>query len=304
MPRQKMLPRIPRNRRTSAAIALFVVFLLWLLFSRERRGTSAIQPVRGIPEHVPSGTPSVVIVTVLETTDYPKEYIDSIRTNREQYAEIHGYETLIVKVGDYDLHGAPFSWTKVVAMRHAITKFPDAKWLWYIDQDAFIMNPQIKLHEIVTNKALEEEMIRDRPIVPPDSIIKTFSHLKGKEVELVLTQDSDGISVSSFAVHNGEWAKFMLDTWYDPMYRSYNFQKAELHAMEHILQWHPTILSKLAIVPQRTINSYGSFGHGDKFQDGDFVLRLAGCTKGRDERSCDKEGGRVSQKWRTAFRNA
>lgn len=142
-----------------------------------------------------------------------------------------GYETLIVKVGDYDLHGAPFSWTKVVAMRHAITKFPDAKWLWYIDQDAFIMNPQIKLHEIVTNKALEEEMIRDRPIVPPDSIIKTFSHLKGKEVELVLTQDSDGISVSSFAVHNGEWAKFMLDTWYDPMYRSYNFQKAELHAM-------------------------------------------------------------------------
>lgn len=37
---------------------------------------------------------------------------------------------------------------------------------------------------------------------------------------------------------------------------SYNFQKAEAHALEHIVQWHGTILAKLALVPQRVLNSY------------------------------------------------
>lgn len=37
---------------------------------------------------------------------------------------------------------------------------------------------------------------------------------------------------------------------------SYNFQKAEAHALEHIVQWHGTILAKLALVPQRILNSY------------------------------------------------
>jgi hypothetical protein len=74
-------------------------------------------------------------------------------------------------------------------------------------------------------------MIKDHPVVPPDSIIKTFSHLKGEDVDFVLTQDKDGLSAGSFVIRNGDWAKFFLETWFDPIYRSYNFQKAETHAL-------------------------------------------------------------------------
>ena len=143
-----------------------------------------------------------------------------------------GYGTFFVKSSDYDLRGAPVSWASLPAVRHAMTMFPDAAYIWYLDQNAFIMNPNLKIEEHVMKPSrLEELMIKDHPVVPPDSIIKTFSHLKGHDVDFVLTQDKDGLSSSSFVVKNGEWAKFFIETWFDPIYRSYNFQKAEQHAL-------------------------------------------------------------------------
>jgi mannan polymerase II complex MNN11 subunit len=135
-------------------------------------------------------------------------------------------------IGSYDLNGSPFSWTKVFAMRHALTLFPDCTFVWYLGQDAFIMDPDVDIKEsIMKSSKLEEHMIKDHPVVPPDSIIKTFHHLKGNDIDLVLTQDKEGLSSESFIIRNGEWARFFLETWYDPIYRSYNFQKAEEHAL-------------------------------------------------------------------------
>jgi len=143
-----------------------------------------------------------------------------------------GYEVFFPKIGDYDLHGAPFSWTKIVATRHALTKYPDATYIWYLDQDSFIMNPGTTVeNHLMKPKLLEEVMIKNHPVVPPDSIIKTFTHLRGEDVDFLVTQDKDGLSVGSFIIRNGEWSRFFLETWFDPIYRSYNFQKAETHAL-------------------------------------------------------------------------
>ena len=143
-----------------------------------------------------------------------------------------GYETLFANVGDYELAGAPGSWTKVPAVRHALTKFPDCTYVWYLEHDAFLMNPVLKLEDhVMRPSTLESLMIKDHPVVPPDSIIKTFAHLKGQDVDFVLTQDHDGLVLGSFVVRNGDWAKFFLETWFDPLYRTYNFQKAEGHAL-------------------------------------------------------------------------
>lgn len=99
------------------------------------------------------------------------------------------------------------------------------------------MNPSIPLQShVLTPAKLEKLMIVNEPVVPPDSVIKTFGNLKGERIDVVVTQDKDGISHSSFIVRNGEWAKYFLDAWFDPIYRSYNFQKAEQHALEHIVQ--------------------------------------------------------------------
>jgi mannan polymerase II complex MNN11 subunit len=71
---------------------------------------------------------------------------------------------------------------------------------------------------------------------------------------------------------------------------------------EHIVQWHPTILSKLALVPQRTMNAYSKAelaAENGGYKDGDFVIRFAGCDQaGRD---CAKEADPFSRQWKTAF---
>ncbi|EHL00281.1 putative Sphingosine-1-phosphate lyase [Glarea lozoyensis 74030] len=97
------------------------------------------------------------------------------------------------------------------------------------------MNPELKVEtHIMDKKRIESLMIKDQPIVPPDSVIKTWPHLKGENVEFVLTQDKDGLAQGSFILKRGDWSKFFLDTWFDPLYRSYNFQKADTHALKQV----------------------------------------------------------------------
>ena len=120
----------------------------------------------------------------------------------------------------------------VPALRHALTKYPHSTYFFNLSPHSLIMNPKISLtSHVMDKKRLEAMMLRDKPVVPPDSVIRTFTHLKGDKVDLVLTQDGEGLCQGSFVLRRGEWAKFFLDTWFDPLYRSYNFQKAEAHAL-------------------------------------------------------------------------
>lgn len=129
------------------------------------------------------------------------------------------------------------SWAKVPAMRHAMTLFPRATYYFYLDPQALIMNMDIDIiSHIMEPSRLESLMIAGVPIVPPDSVIKTFAGLKGDRVDFVLTQDKEGLSEKSFILRKGEWARYLLDAWFDPLYRTYNFQRAERHALEHIIQ--------------------------------------------------------------------
>ena len=116
--------------------------------------------------------------------------------------------------------------------RHAMTAYPHSTHFLSLSPHALIMNPSIDIKTHITDKkTLESLMMRDKPVVPPDSVIRTFSHLRGDKIDLILTQDGEGLCQGSFILRRGEWAKFFLDTWYDPLYRSYNFQKAEGHAL-------------------------------------------------------------------------
>ena len=147
---------------------------------------------------------------------------------------------LLPTITDYDLNESPQSWARVPAVRHALTKFPHSTYFWYLDQNALIMNPELSVEEHIMNpNQLESLMMRDQPIVQPDSVIKTFPHLKGNQIDLVLTQDKEGLSQGSFIIRRGEWSKFFLDTWFDPLYRSYNFQKADTHALVSMLASNP-----------------------------------------------------------------
>jgi mannan polymerase II complex MNN11 subunit len=117
------------------------------------------------------------------------------------------------------------------------------------------MNPELKVEtHIMDRKRIESLMIKDQPIVPPNSVIKTWPHLKGENVEFVLTQDKEGLAPGSFIVKRGDWGKFFLDTWFDPLYRSYNFQKADAHALVR----SSTFLMPYSLYTNRVIGTYCS----------------------------------------------
>lgn len=78
---------------------------------------------------------------------------------------------------------------------------------------------------------MESLMLKNTPIVPPDSVIKTYDYLKGSDIAFAITQGPSGLEPGSFVLRRGEWTKFFLDTWFDPLYRTYNFQKADTHAL-------------------------------------------------------------------------
>ena len=220
-----------------AGAVLILIYLLTYLFSSPK-------------DYVPYGTPEVVIVTVLDEATMSTNYRSHIMENRNYYAEKQGwrdapsltclmltecalgYATFFPNVSDYDMAGAPRTWAMVPGTRHAMTVFPHSTYFLTLSPHALIMNYNVDIRtQITEKKMLESLMMRDKPVVPPDSVIRTFSHLRGDKIDLILTQDGEGLCQGSFILRRGEWAKFFLDTWYDPLYRSYNFQKAEGHAL-------------------------------------------------------------------------
>lgn len=82
-PRSTRLPGLRRSRIKTIGIVLFLVLATLWFFSNPR-------VPRPDPERVPSGRPPVVLVTVIDPTQYPNAYLKTIKENREQYAAKHG----------------------------------------------------------------------------------------------------------------------------------------------------------------------------------------------------------------------
>jgi mannan polymerase II complex MNN11 subunit len=150
---------------------------------------------------------------------------------------------------------------------------PAATTFWILDQNAIIMNPTLSLEShVLAPRRLDSIMLRGVPVVPPDSVIETYRHVPAERVQFVITQSADGLSPASMIVKRGAWAEYLLDAWFDPIFRYYGFQKAEQHALEHIVQWHPTILTKMAVVQKNVLNSAPA-----GYKSGDFVVHLSAC---------------------------
>lgn len=113
-----------------------------------------------------------------------------------------------------------------------MAEHPTATYFFHLDAHALFMNPNESLESRFLNKRrLESLMRRDVSVVPPDSIIKTFCHLHSEDIDLIFTHDAEDLSTGSFVIRQGDFARFLLDTWFDPLYRSYNFAKAETHSL-------------------------------------------------------------------------
>lgn len=229
--------RRPIRLQSLAVAAVGAIFLLWLVIHVLSGGSGSSSR----RTYIPPGTPKAVVVTVFEEAD-KEAWRDGIMENRRDYASRHGYTTFFANATDYYVGTAttPKTWAVLPAIRHAMKLFPHTPYIFYVAPSALIMAPQLSLEEhVVSPKRLESLMLLDHPVVPPDSVIHTFSHLRGENIDFIVAQDATGLSPASMIIRNGEWARYFIDAWFDPLYRSYNFQKAERHALEHLVQYVP-----------------------------------------------------------------
>lgn len=211
-------PRITMSRRprgrTLVLCALAIVSLLWLAFRNTAAGRS--RHYNGAPVVM------VLITDAIPSTDRKAAaYLDRIVSNRQEYADHHGYELAIKQLSSTPNEQIPANmrgWTRLKLLREVVEAHPDTEWFWFLDQDAVIMDPQVSLtKDILAN--LGTQMLRDVPVVPPDSVIRTLKTATPESVQFVLSQDYSGLNIHSFLLRNGDWAKFLLETWTEPVSR-------------------------------------------------------------------------------------
>ncbi|KAF3915013.1 hypothetical protein AA313_de0209193 [Arthrobotrys entomopaga] len=296
------------------------------------------------------GAPAVVLVLALDKSTMSAGYSRKILENRKRYAAKWGYEVFAGDLGDYEAgneynfkDGAGKtrhylkSFNKLPLMRHAMATYPYTKTFWFLSSDSLIINMDLSVDaHILSKPRLNSLMLRDHPVIPPESIIKTFKRTDADDIQLIITQDGKSVKSDSFFVRRKKeefgWEEgkgksikkggtvygyYLLDTWFDPLYRFYHFGDGETSALEHMIQWHPTILARLAIIPQRVMLSYPVAAGGnspankkkegkdgkdkaaeddvrDKFtgagyEPGDFVVHFEGCRSVEKDKGCSKE---------------
>lgn len=198
----------------------------------------------------------IVIVTTIDIDKYSTDDIAKIIQNREQYAKIHGFGLYVRYaqdfVGNYfAASAAKTSWAKVYATRAAMTAFPTAEWLWYVDADVLISNMHENIYDrlLSTPKALESLLLRKVPVVMATDYIRSFQNTRAQDIQLIMSQDHIGLNTASFLLRHGDWAEAWLDFWGDQTLSSFPaFDRGDKSGLNHIIQWHVSFLSKLGLV--------------------------------------------------------
>ncbi|CAN6665688.1 hypothetical protein TRVA0_037S00716 [Trichomonascus vanleenenianus] len=234
--------------------------------------------------------PTVLILSGCDSSCCDEEFTQTIIENRKAYAHRHGYYHLFLNLSDFqpaqeeNIHPM---WLKVPAIKHAFELYPNIEWIWWLDVDAIIMNPEIALgNHLLNEDFLSKKISFGKPLRSLNSRFKGHRYLPKSsidvsDVDVIISQDSLGLNTGSFFLRRSEFANLLLSLWSDPYLRTMGFERKEQDALIYLLLKHKYLLKHCAIVPQRLINSYhdGTKSHLWRYHEGDFVIHFAGLGK-------------------------
>jgi mannan polymerase II complex MNN11 subunit len=227
--------------------------------------------------------PEIVLVVGLDAKGYSQEYLQLVLDDRISYASKHGYGVYARYLEDFAQTNDDLAFAKIFLVREAMFAFPNAKWMWWLDQDAVIMDQEFDLWQhLVSPPVLKNHMIRDAPILPPESVIHTYKRVPSDQIRFILTQNDRGVSTASFLVTNDPlYGHILMGYWMDPLHRAYQgfgsepgYNRRLDASVTHMVQWHPAILSRMAIVPNSILCGRPDEGlilGGQKYEPGGFV---------------------------------
>lgn len=207
---------MPKPIKKKYLLVLLVVILILLWLRRSDGASNAHRHYAGAP-----------IVLILAANVHSRgnhkvaSYLQKVIENRTKYATQHGYQFVVKDLQKYpraDLKAGAAGWTRLRVLREVLEEYPDSEWIWYLDQDAIIMDTKTSMFDhILDADRLDQLALRDTPIVPPDSVIRTLKATSADSIQFILSQDHQGLNTKSFLLRNGDFAKYLLDTWNEPV---------------------------------------------------------------------------------------
>lgn len=238
----------------------------------------------------PSGSDIVLLwgYTKNYPDKYPREIFDQLKHNRETYCKTHGYINMGVLFDDYvndDNKDSAKAWLKVYAIKDAFNKHPNAKWVFWLDVDAIIMDENLDVaSHILDPEALKSIVCYDSPIAERGKKYKgKFSPSKDKfnpdEIELVAAQDEWFLNAGVLLIKN---TKFMRDIVEKDWLTKENLKRdlvfAEQDVLNDLIMNNQELRKRWAIIPQWAINAYDSSYRFQPahWQPGDFIAHFPG----------------------------
>jgi hypothetical protein len=293
-----------KRQWVKAGVLILALIVCALYFFASFFYASSYEPVQSnsITDHIPLSPirgKDVVLIMGSNGDHHLSAHEALIRANRMEYAEFHGglSYTHMLMLG-YDFFEANFSehpvpnvgphWSKIPVFAEAFKRYPEAKWLWWLDFDAIIMTPTIDLgSHLLDPDAMYSRLIKGEafPImsayVPPDKYMDLPEDPDVSEINLLISGDNYGrINSGSMFLRRSEWTDMLLDLWIDPFYIEHNedwYYTQEQEVLVHLMRFHQFIRDHIGIMPQRLINADGDGADDARWQPNDLVVHIAGC---------------------------
>ena len=164
-----------------------------------------------------------------------KDVVELARQNRDEYAKHHGYVHHFINVEKYDLIDVAPVWKKLPAIVETFNKFPEAQWVFWLDADAIIMEPEVTLQDLLLSKAGQKKNFH----LGAELMVVSNEHYKNfwprepdfENVDFIVAQDGQSLNAGSFLMRRSQFTQMLLDMWADPLFMYASFSNKEQDAM-------------------------------------------------------------------------
>lgn len=131
-------------------------------------------------------------------------------------------------------------WAKLPAIVEAFNVYPQAKWVWWLDLDAIIMTPSVDLTaHLLAYDVLYEKMRKGFEMSKSGggkSGVVTRQNPDMQNIDLIVTQDQNGLNAGSFWIRRSEFSRMFMDMWADPFFVRQGWIAQEQDAMVSFLR--------------------------------------------------------------------
>ncbi|EPX73371.1 alpha-1,2-galactosyltransferase Gmh1 [Schizosaccharomyces octosporus yFS286] len=215
------------------------------------------------------------------TGSFDPSIMDDVFANRLQYVKEHNYNFEFVDLNGINM---PAVWGKMPSVIQMMEKYPTAKWIWWLDQDALIMNNSQSLQDLfLSPEKLKSSLLTDQPLwsqIITEEKRRTPSAYDNEmieNVEFLISEDHNGVNAGSFLVKNTETMALFMDLLTEPLLVDYKVVRHEQDLIGLMLHHHPQLAAKFGILPQRYLNAYPHAPTDMEYHPGDLLVHFAGC---------------------------